>query len=287
MTRLVVHMAGREVELNKNTMSIGTTFDYDMPLKEQLPIIERVGFSHISVGARLEHSGYLKMSGRHNVKKMVANHGIAVCSIHTPFGENIDISSPNSVIASKTKDCYKRCIDAARYLGARVVIFHPTAYRQFDQLDRRKKTIVENVNGLLDYAGNRGVRLAVENEYFSPANDIMGFSLDMIADARYGICYDTSHDNLVPSRLSIFKKYGHRLLTTHLSDNRGTNDDHVLPEEGSFPWHKFCLVFSKIRFTGIPLLEVEMRESAFKSPGEFLQEAFTRGQRLLSACNRI
>ena len=286
MTKLVVHMAGQEVELNKNVISIGTTFNYDIPLKEQLPLIKRVGFSHISVGARLEHSGYLTMSGRRKVKKMIIDHGVTICSVHTPFGKNIDISSPDPRTANKTMDCYKRCVDAAQYLGARVVIFHPTAHRQFDQLDRRKKTIVENVNGLLDYTRKHGVCLAIENEHLSAANDILGCSLDMIDDARYGLCYDTSHDNLVTTRLRIFRKYGHRLLTTHLSDNRGVHDDHMLPGEGSYPWREFCKLFLKIRFTGVLLLEVEMRESAFESPSEFLQEAFTRGQRLLSACTR-
>jgi sugar phosphate isomerase/epimerase len=286
MTRLFVSMDGSRVELNKDVISIGTTFNYSIPLREQLPLIGRVGFRYISLGARVVHSGYLNAPGRERIKKMLTAHGIIICSLHTPFGKKIDISSPDSGKMRRTIDCYKRCIDAAQDLKVRVVIFHPTAYMQFDGLDVRKKVIVRNVSRLLDYISDTGVTLAVENEPFAPANDILRYSLDMIPDPRYGFCYDTSHDNLTSHPLKILRQYGHRLLTTHISDNRGANDDHMLPYEGCFPWPVFCLVFSEIHFSGVLLLEVEMRESVFDSPCEFLQEAFNRGQRLLNECHK-
>jgi sugar phosphate isomerase/epimerase len=279
-------MAGAVIELSKDALSIGTTFNYDIPLREQLPMIGRIGFRYVSLGTRLEHSRYLTASGRKNIKEMLGIHGIRICSLHTPFGKNIDISSPDSAKKNITIDCYKRCIDAAQDLDAPIVIFHPSAYMQFDDLGSRKKVIIDNVNTLLDYVRDAKVGLAIENEHFAPANDIMRFSLDHIRDSNYGFCYDTSHDNLTSHPLKIFEDYGRRLLTTHISDNRGKKDDHMLPYEGGFPWPAFCRIFSKIDFSGILLLEVEMRESAFGSPGEFLQEAFNRGQRLLTACRK-
>jgi sugar phosphate isomerase/epimerase len=284
MSRLRVYIAGSTVELNKDIISIGTTFNYDIRLREQLAMVSRVGFRYVSLGARVDHSGYLTASGRKRINKYLANHGIGICSLHTPFGKHLDISSPDPVKTRRTMDCYKRCIDAAQYLGARVVIFHPTAYMQFEDLDARKETIVDNVSRLLDHARDTEVSLAIENEHFPPANVVLKFSLEKIPDRKYGFCYDTSHDNLTRYPLMILKQYSHRLLTTHVSDNRGETDDHMLPYEGSFPWPGFCKIFSKIEFDGIFLLEVEMRESGFNSPSEFLQEAFTRGQRLIGAC---
>lgn len=283
MTKLLVYIDGSPVELNKNPISIGTTFNYDIRLSEQLPLVARMGFRYVSLGARAEHSGYLTTRGQKRIKKLSAGLGLRVCSIHTPFAKNLDISSPNVNHTRTTIDCYRRCIDAAQQLGARVVIFHPTAYMQFDDLNARKNVIVKNVHRLLDFSRGTKVGLAIENEHFNPANDILQCSLDSIPDARYGFCYDTSHDNLTQRPLRIFQRYAHRLLTTHIADNRGEQDDHMLPYEGCFPWAGFCRIFSRIRFQGVPLFEVEMRESAFISPGEFLQEAFSRGQRLVNA----
>jgi sugar phosphate isomerase/epimerase len=86
--------------------------------------------------------------------------------------------------------------------------------------------------------------------------------------------------------LALLKDYGHRLLTTHISDNRGKKDDHMLPFEGVYDWSGFCTVFTRVFFDGVFLLEVEMRESAFLSPAEFLIEAFRRGEKLRKACGK-
>jgi sugar phosphate isomerase/epimerase len=267
-------------------ISIGTTFNYDITLGKQLPMIRDAGFSHVSLGARVEHSDYLTDQGQRSIGKLLGENDLAVCSLHTPFGKDVDISSPVDEIARNTIAVYRKCIDAATVLGARTVIFHPTAYMQFGDLDHRKTRIVDNVRVLLDYVSQTPVSLAVENDIFAQTNEVLTFSLEAIDDPRYGLCYDSSHDNLVTKPLVLLKDYGRRLLTTHISDNRGKDDDHMLPYEGSFHWNDFCRVFSNLHFKGVFLLEVEMRESGFTTPREFLKEAFTRGQTLLNECGK-
>lgn len=268
-------------------ISIGTTFNYEITLGDQLPMVKKSGFSHVSLGARTEHSGYLSRSGQREIRRLIQIYDLAICSIHAPFGMGIDISSPKIEIGAQTVAIYRECMDAALVLGASVVIFHPTAYRQFDNLDDRKMAIVDNVNELLNEPGGKEVRLAVENDCMAPANDVLSHSLNEIADTRYGFCYDSSHDNLTAQPLEILNDYGHRLLTTHISDNRGEKDDHILPGEGSFDWNDFCRVFVRTNFHGVFLLEVEMRESAFRSAEGFLAEAFRRGQGLWERCGKV
>jgi sugar phosphate isomerase/epimerase len=267
-------------------ISIGTTFNYGIPLRDQLPLIREAGFTHISIGAKLEHSDYLENEGVRDIKAMVNDQGLGVCSIHTPFGKDLDISSPQQDVSDHTVELYKRCIDATQFLSAGVVIFHPTAYMNSDHLAVRKNVVVKNVQDLLEYIGNTGVKIAVENDSYEPANDVLSHSLNEIADPGYGFCYDSSHDNLVGRPLALLNEYGHRLLTTHISDNHGKKDDHILPFEGSYDWDRFCGVFSRLFFEGIFLLEVEMRESAFESSTQFLIEAFTRGEKLRKACTQ-
>jgi len=265
-------------------ISIGTTFNYAIPLRKQLPLIKNAGFTHVSIGARIEHSNYLEDEGRKSIRTMVESNGLGICSIHTPFGKGIDISSSDSAVSDHTVDLYRRCIDAALCLSADVVIFHPTAYLSSDHIDARKAAVVRNVAKLVDHTGKGSVRLAVENDSYEPANDVLSCLFDEISDAGFGFCYDSSHDNLVKQPLALLGKYGCRLLTTHLSDNRGTKDDHMLPFEGTYDWDRFCEIFPHEVFSGIFLLEVEMRESAYRTPAEFLDEAFRRGEKLRKAC---
>jgi sugar phosphate isomerase/epimerase len=273
----------------KNAMiSVGTTFNYDIPLKRQLPMIREAGFTHISLGSeKPAHSGYLTRTGQKNLLRMLDHAGLRVCSLHAPYHKYADISSPRKEVASRALALFKRCIDAAAFLKARAVIFHATPCLKITNPASRKKILFERLSALLEYIGGDDVHLAVENLFSQLANEILSYSLDTIASRNYGLCYDSSHANLLPQPLAILRKYAHRLLTTHISDNRGKKDDHILPFEGTYRWDAFCAAFSEIKFGGIFLLEVEMRESAFKSPQEFLKETFRRGRKLLKQSGKI
>ena len=264
------------------SISIGTTFNYDIPLKEQLPMIKKAGFTHISLGAGdLEHSGYLTAEGQRNVKELTQDTGLDICSIHAPFfGEGTDVSAFDKNEAAISLDILKKCIDAAIYLQAGVITVHPCPMK-IERLEVRKDVIVKQVRNLIDHIGKETVKIAIENLPSIYANTILDHSLKNINDVHYGFCFDSSHDNLMERRFDMLIKYADRLITTHISDNRGQKDDHMLPFEGSYPWDEFCRVFKQIDYKGVLLLEVEMRESAFKTPSEFLTEAYARGVRLL------
>jgi sugar phosphate isomerase/epimerase len=262
-------------------ISIGTTFNYDIPLETQLPLIREAGFSHISLGGgKTEHSGYLGDDGRKRIRRLLSANDIGVCSVHCPFDDKADLSSPDKALAASALEIFKRCLDAAFFLNAEGIIFHPCSFRSNDP-EIRKEVLVKQISFLLDHINQETLFLAIENLPSNPVNKIVTHSLDVVTHRRYGFCYDTSHDNLVSQPLEILRKYGDRLVTTHLSDNHGEKDDHLLPFEGTYPWERFCDLFSKIDFQGIFLLEVEMRESAFKEPRSFLKEAYLRGKRLM------
>ena len=262
-------------------LSIGTTFNYAIPLKEQLPRIKAAGFTHVSLGGGdLGHSGYLDPERRKDLNRWMTDNGIRICSIHVPFRAGVDISSPETAPAQAALDLIKQCIDAAEELSATTVIFHPGPDQTGDDV-RRKETLTGHVIKLIEYAGSRNIKLAAENLRNEFLNGAICHSLDMIRSPKYGFCFDTSHDNLTSRPLEILKKYGDRMIATHVSDNNGREDDHMLPYEGRIDWEKFCGIFRRIDYPGIFLLEVEMRESAFKDSDEFLRQAFTRGQKLL------
>lgn len=268
-------------------LSIGTTFNYDIPLETQLPLIREAGFSHISLGGgNTEHSGYLGDEGRKRLRRLLSANDIRVCSIHCPYDDKADLSSPDKASAASALGLFKRCLDAALFLNAGGIIFHPCSFRANDP-EIRKEVLVQQVSSLLDHIGQEPLFVAIENLPSKPVNKLVTHSLDVVTHRRYGLCYDSSHDNLASRPLEILRTYGSRLVTTHLSDNRGEKDDHLLPFEGTYPWERFCDLFAKTDFQGIFLLEVEMRESAFKEPREFLREAFQRGKKLLASSKKM
>lgn len=147
--------------------------------------------------------------------------------------------------------------------------------------------LADQVLALLDFLGPRDLKLAIENLSTDPANRVLAYSLERIPNRKYGLCYDTSHDNLVARPTVILQEFAGRLVATHISDNRGKRDDHILPFEGCFRWDKFSRIFSTIKYEGLFLLEVEMNRSAFTKPQQFLSEAFARGERLLRESGKL
>jgi len=58
-------------------ISIGTTFNYDIPLNKQVFMIKKAGFTHISFGGgNLKHSGYLTASGQRNIRTDTKEAGL-------------------------------------------------------------------------------------------------------------------------------------------------------------------------------------------------------------------
>ena len=264
-------------------ISISTAFNYGIPLKDQLPMIKNAGFTHISFGSKTPHSNNLSAAGQAELRRMLSDTGLEVCSIHNPIRKETEISSPQEETAAAGLDLLKRCIDAAVSLNARTVIFHATASRPDDpETDRRKEIFVEQVHRMLGHVGDQPAQLGVENLSYVPANEISAHSMDEIDHPKYGFCYDSSHANLTPPLTAMLKRYGDRLMTTHISDNWGEKDDHLLPWEGDIAWDALCRALSEIPFRGVFLMEPTMAGSSFQEPDEFLREAFTRAQKLLT-----
>lgn len=261
-------------------ISIGTCFNYDMPIEEQIPLIKDAGFSHVSLGADDKHTGYLDPAGIKELKTLVRNNGLKICSIHTPLSMEMDLSSVDKEVAAKTLEVYEKCIDAAEFLDAEMIIFHPIGFAD-DIHEERKNILVEQVRSMLEYVGNRNIKLALENLSYPHSLEILHHCFDSITDDRLGFCYDSSHDNLTPLPLKILEQYGGRLIKTHISDNYGSYDDHNLPFDGTYDWDEFYRVFAGVGFKGIFLLEVEMKQGRDESVAEFLREAYEIGKKIM------
>ena len=261
-------------------LSIGTCFNYDIPIEEQIPLIKDAGFSHVSLGADDKHTGYLDPVRIKELKNLVSNNGLQICSIHTPLSMEMDLSSVDKDVAAKTLEVYKKCIDAAELLDAEMIIFHAIGFAD-DTDDGRKGVLTEQVSSMLEYVDGRKIKLALENLWFPHSLEILHHCFESIKDERLGFCYDSSHDNLTPEPVKILEQYGGRLIKTHISDNYGSYDDHNLPFDGIYDWDEFHRVFAGVGFKGIFLLEVEMKQERDESVAEFLREAYKRGKKIM------
>ena len=120
---------------------------------------------------------------------------------------------------------------------------------------------------LLRVAQPLGVRIAVEvlpNE-LSRAGSLVHFVEEDLEPgddlAEAGICLDFGHAHLDGDLVDAIETVSEHLIATHLHDNGGRADDHLLPFEGTIDWPAALTAIQKVGYEGPFMLEINARGS--------------------------
>jgi sugar phosphate isomerase/epimerase len=71
-----------------------------------------------------------------------------------------------------------------------------------------------------------------------------------------GICLDFGHAHLDGEVIDAVETVAEHLIATHVHDNRGRTDDHLLPFEGTIEWAGTLLAVQKIGYEGPFIFEL-------------------------------
>ena len=163
-----------------------------------------------------------------------------------------------------------RAVDGASIVVAHVGPFNCGA----DGLDERLTLVLSVCNALAPVAKATGVRFALENLMPGPATDLERRALFDLDPAAFGLCYDSSHDQIDgPRPFDLIDEFRNRIFAVHLSDRIKAHVDHVIPGEGFVAWADMCQKLGMANYTGPILMEVLMTHSRFQEPDDFLGKA--------------
>ncbi|MDH7569848.1 MAG: sugar phosphate isomerase/epimerase family protein [Armatimonadota bacterium] len=151
-------------------------------------------------------------------------------------------------------------------MGIEVMVVHPGRLRAWDDAAELERVHTLNLAALrrLACAAERyRVRVAVENMGGSPEKMSYGADfnqlialVDAVNSSAVGICFDTSHANLVRADIpAAIRQIGPRLFATHISDNLGLHDDHLFPYSGRIAWQPVVDALREIEYAGLFNLE--------------------------------
>jgi len=158
---------------------------------------------------------------------------------------------------------------------------------------------------MLPTAEKTGVGIAIENtadipptargfrRAFGSAPSELIQLVDALDSPLVGICWDTGHAHIQrldqPSALSAI---GKRLKATHIQDNNGEQDQHLLPFHGTIDWQGIIARLQDIGYEGDFVYEVhnsirplpdELRDSALRYAVEIgrflLDRSLRKGER--------
>jgi len=190
--------------------------------------------------------------------------GISFSQSHTPFYNVLD---PNFPLRDEYETMVKRSIESSGMLGVKWIVIHAGTWTQDNcSLSLSKKKNMEYFRPHLELARKYNCGIAIENlvDYrsadgsiglrnFSGDYEVLCDLVDSLALEfdNVGICWDFGHANLMKIDQPTALRYiGKRLKATHVADNSGVNDDHIVPFMGTVDWRSIMPVLQEIDYKG-------------------------------------
>ncbi len=247
-------------------VGIFSWFGWRIHISRRAQLIKKAGFDATCLWWADEEKA--NTGSLDDLPKIVRDSGLEIDNIHVPFKETHLLSSENISERRKMIDLHKEWIDDCGRHNIGKLVFHTCP----DQLDlpAPNKLLLDSVEEILKSAESAKVTLAVENTRRCDYADVV---LEKFDSDYLRFCYDSGHDFIWSGRpTEILKRWGHKLVTTHLHDNKGSEDDHMLPFTGKIDWIKIISNWPK-DYKGVLMLEV-LGDENFQSAKDFLWAAF-------------
>jgi sugar phosphate isomerase/epimerase len=235
---------------------------YNTSIFECLEDIRGAGFSLIEVVCFPAHLDYRDMDAVSAAHRRVRELGLEAYSVHAPFSDDIDITSPDEGARAHARDELLRAVQAAATLGARHLVVHPGPEHGGGDAQERTTRAWNAVQVLDAVAGScrqRGVRLVLENMlphlFAGPFRRLM-WIIGAMSSSAVGVCLDVGHAQLAGELPHIVEKLPSCLRMIHLHDNRGNRDDHLPPGQGHVDWRALLDLLRQANFSGGMMLEL-------------------------------
>jgi sugar phosphate isomerase/epimerase len=260
--------------------------------RDHLTAIAEHGFESVEVFATRSHFDYHDPAAIEQLAGWLTDTGLRLHGIHAPITDRLSPGDQwgtvisNAVADNASRQAAVREADAAlniaRRIAADVFVVHlgtPTSKGG----DNSRGAALRSVEEICRLAEPIGVRVAVEvipNALSDPQSLVTLLDRDLDAP-RTGICLDFGHAFVMGDVGEAVETVAEHLITTHVHDNRGKTDDHLVPFEGKINWSAALMSMQKVGYEGTYLMEVANTGSATEVL-ERARRARERFEKLLS-----
>jgi sugar phosphate isomerase/epimerase len=225
------------------------------------------GFEAVEVFATRSHFDYHDPSAIAELGGWLHDTGLTLHGIHAPITDRLTPPGTwGEVISNAVTDNAKRqaavqeadaALNIARQIPASMFVVHmgtPTAQGG----ENNRTAAFRSVEDICRLAEPIGIRVAVEvipNPLSDPASIVTLLEHDLDAP-RTGICLDLGHAFLLGDVADAIETVAEHLITTHVHDNGGKKDDHLVPFDGRINWDLALMTLQKVGYDGTYLMEL-------------------------------
>jgi sugar phosphate isomerase/epimerase len=254
--------------------------------RDHLAQIAGYGFETVELFATRSHFDYRDEAAIDQLASWLDDTGLTLQSIHAPimdvFGSKTAVTFSNAAGGHERREIAVKETEAALQIARRipfsVMVLHlgtPTSHSTPD--DNHRNAAVRSLEEICQLAEPLGVRVAVEviPNRLSDAASLAGLLENEIEGCNPGICLDFGHAHLMGDVADAIETVAEHLISTHVHDNHGREDAHLVPYLGSIDWNLALATMLKIGYEGTYLMEL----AGTGNPASVLEEARRARQR--------
>lgn len=249
------------------------------------------GFEAIELFATRSHFDYHDPSAADRLGEWLSETGLSLHGIHAPIGERFaggrwsgvfSNAAIDPAIRHRALDETRAALTIAQRVPVRVLVTHlgvvggGPADNGREQARRSLEAIVGDAEAL-------GVRVAVEviPNALSEPPALARMLEDEVELPSAGICLDFGHAFLLGDPVDALEIVGDHLITTHVHDNHGRTDDHLMPYDGGIDWAAALMMMQKVGYQGPLVFEIgnSGRTSEVLAQARRVRERFERALR--------
>ena len=256
-------------------------FHHERLCRDHLLAIAAHGFETVEVFATPSHFDYRNVAAVADLQQWLAEAGLELHGTHAPVAERYENGRWSGLLSIASAEAEERvravreaeqALHIARRIPTKVLVTHLGLP---DGPDRRalpadsRASARRSIEELVGLAAPLGVRVVVEvipNE-LSRAGSLVHFieeDLDVAEElkADAGVCLDFGHAHLAGDLVDAIETLAEHLITTHVHDNRGRHDDHLVPLEGTIDWPSALTAVQKVGYDGPFVFEIAAHGSS-------------------------
>lgn len=231
-----------------------------------LEVAERAGAEGVEIFAARQHFDYNSREHVSEIAEWFRSNALQPFSMHAPLypdremgrsgAHGVNVIHPEKSRRIEAMDEIKRALETAEHIPLRNLVVHLG-----ERYDVWSQDTVEHALTALEHLGvfakPLGVRLLVENllsDATTPAH------LTAILETGHldnvGVCLDLGHAHLTVGTVQAIATLGSRIVSVHVHDNRGENDDHLWPGDGTIDWPATVKALKALALPPASVLEI-------------------------------
>jgi sugar phosphate isomerase/epimerase len=255
---LVQNSEGQLIKIPPARVGLSTSSVYPESTSSAFELARRLGYDGVEIMIGIDPVA----TDIDAVEKLRDYHGVPVLAIHSPC-----LLITQRVWGTDPWSKLERSAEAARRLGADVVVVHPPFRWQRDYA----RGFVDGVRRL---AESTGILMSVENMYpwRTPGGELKAYvpGWDPTELDYDDLTLDFSHASTANQQsIDLVRSWGARLRHVHLTDGTGSaKDEHLVPGRGDQQAGRVLQYLAEQDFSGHVILEVNSRKSGTRAQRE-------------------